>query len=200
MKQPTAVEAWMFYIAPVEYWEYERYNNYINFLTQTPNLGMFVPCKRFSCDSSCSQSDYYRGGKCDKNGCMDQPLYIPLEEPEGFENFDEAMKVEGNGFLVKWFKECQEYQQALDRVVYEGWEEDYGEVVPPHFGVEFLKVFALQDKPRELARLAGREFWPHDPEFTFLMAMIQKDNARVAQATLQVTTTASKEIVPQRGD
>jgi hypothetical protein len=36
--------------------------------TKVKNLGLFDVSKR-SCDKSCSQSDWYEGGKCDKNGC-----------------------------------------------------------------------------------------------------------------------------------
>ena len=39
--------------------------------------------KKYSCKENCDQGDHIRGGKCDKNGCMDKPhrqLYEAFQE------------------------------------------------------------------------------------------------------------------------
>jgi hypothetical protein len=64
---------------------------------------------------------------------------------------------------------------------------EMGEVAPPHFGAEHLKLFAFSKKPHGLEELAGTEFWPHDSRFTKLMRML-KGNPHASQATLRVKT------------
>ena len=49
------------------------------------------------CHIPCSPSDYYKGGKCDLNGCYDEKLrHIPLELCFGFSKEDEGKTFTGD--------------------------------------------------------------------------------------------------------
>lgn len=66
------------------------------------------------------------------------------------------------------------------------------EVVPPHFGAEYLKVFAFSEKPAALKTLMGASFSPTDPKFDTLMAMVSSPK-NAAEAVLQVQTAPASE-------
>lgn len=56
----------------------EKRNRLIKEMIITTGKGVAItlpkpPEKEKSCINSCSQSDYYKGGKCDKNGCYKKP-------------------------------------------------------------------------------------------------------------------------------
>ena len=71
---------------------------YNNFLLTKLSLGLFIPC--------------------DKEG-------KPLEKPENFSNWQEGMMITSDLSTGIWYEECKQYQEAQDRVVFEGFTELY---------------------------------------------------------------------------
>lgn len=69
---------------------------YANFLSQPLTLGMFVPCKLV-------------GG-----------VWVVLEDPVNYSAFEVGMSRKDFNFC---FPDCQEYQEAKDRVLFEGFEK-----------------------------------------------------------------------------
>ena len=72
---------------------------------------------------------------------------------------------------------------------------DLGEVVPPNFGIEYIKVFAFKKKPEGMERLLGKEFGPSDYLFNELMNLAISAGNNTAQETLQVITCKRKELL-----
>ena len=72
-------------------------------LLQTPlSLSMFIPCNE-------------KGE--------------PMEEPMDYVDFLVLLKEDKIGIYEKaWYRECQEYRKALDKVLFEGWEKGSGQV------------------------------------------------------------------------
>jgi len=100
----------------------KTYGYYVHFVAQDLTLADFVPCRKVV---------HKPLGVClDKDNRVE---YIPLEQPK---QYSEPKDIGAQAYLTKQERdECEtfdkEYQQALDRVVYDGWviDENTDEII-----------------------------------------------------------------------
>ncbi len=65
------------------------------------------------------------------------------------------------------------------------------------FGTEYLKLISFKKKPKELNRMIGASFLPKDPQFKMLQDMLRANEGNLSQMTLQIKTSARKDIITQ---
>jgi len=88
--------------------------NYADFIRKDLTLGDFVPCKK---ELIIYPANFTK---------EDRPTYkyIPLEKPAFYDEWKAGYEEGSFVWTSLEHPECKEYQQALDRVVYDGWVID----------------------------------------------------------------------------